>query len=491
MHNNASRQKLKRQAPRRYSISGQLLLWLMLCLFVILSISSVTSYSRAYHFANLAYDRSIFRVALALADQADVVNNKIKIDLPQIAEDLLEYDKDDYISYRISAPNGKLVVGDADIAAPQQKIPSGEHIYYNDTLNGEKVRVVAYALPIIHSKLKGDLLIQVAETLEKREFMVREIIEGMLIPQILIMLVTALVILYSVKHSLAPLNRLKNALSDRSHNDLSPLATGNAPLEITPLLDEINALMRRVDEGVNFQKAFIADASHQLRTPLAALQNQAELALREKLSSSTQHSLENIAASTKHLSHMVHQLLTLARVEPSTKSNFTFETINLSGLAREVTTEWVPQALNKKIDLGFDTSTESVMISGNPFMLKEMLANLIDNAICYTPHGGEITVAILHKENHAILQVRDNGIGIAPEKREQVFNRFYRIQDNVGEGCGLGLAIVKEIANAHGASVYISGNVITTGLENSSIAKKMPGCIFNVQFEILNTVTLT
>lgn len=484
MQNNLSLQQPQRQTSRRYSISGQLLLWLMICLFIILSISSVTSYSRAYHFANLAYDRSIFRVALALADQADVVNNKIKVDLPQIAEDLLEYDKDDYISYRISAPNGKLVVGDADIAPPQKKVVSGEHIYYDDKLNGEKVRVVAYALPIIKSQLKGDLLIQVAETREKREFMVREIIEEMLIPQILIMLVTAMVILFSVKHSLSPLNRLKNALSNRSHNDLSPLSTENTPLEITPLLDEINALMRRVDEGINFQKAFIADASHQLRTPLAALQNQAELALREKVAPNTQHSLENIAASTRHLSHMVHQLLTLARVEPSTKSNYTFELINLSNLAREITTEWVPKALSKKIDLGFDTSAENVMISGNPFMLKEMLSNLIDNAICYTPHGGEVTVSIVHKNNHAILQVIDNGIGIAPEKREQVFNRFYRIHDNLGEGCGLGLAIVREVAHAHGASVYIGDN-------NAQVsAEQLPGCIFNVEFEILNTATL-
>ncbi len=484
MQNKTPYQPSKYQVVGGYSISGQLLVWLMICLFIILSISSVISYSRAYHFANLAYDRSIFRVALALADQADVINNKIKIDLPQIAEDLLEYDKDDYISYRISAPNGKLVVGDVDIKPPKKNVISGEHIYYDDTLNGEKVRVVAYALPIINSQLKGDLLIQVAETREKREFMVREIIEEMLIPQLLIMLVTALVILFSVKHSLSPLNRLKNALSDRSQNDLSPLSTDDTPLEIAPLLDEINALMRRLDEGINFQKAFIADASHQLRTPLAALQNQAELALREKVPSSTQHSLENIAASTKHLSHMLHQLLTLARVEPSTKSNYTFEIINLATLAREVTTEWVPKALSKKIDLGFDTTTESVMISGNPFMLKEMLANLIDNAISYTPHGGEVTVAIVHKNSHAILQVIDNGIGIAPEKREQVFNRFYRIQDNLGEGCGLGLAIVKEVAHAHGANIYISSNMAEAS------GKTLPGCVFNVEFEILDTAIL-
>ena len=468
---------------RHYSLSGQLLFWLMLFLFVILSASAVVTYYRAYEFANRAYDRTILRVALALADQVNITNNQIKVDLPQVAQDLLEYDKDDYVSYRISAPNGNIVVGDPGLSKPKYKVPSGDHIYYDDEMDGEPVRVAAYALPIVNSKLKGDLLVQVAETREKRLRMVHEIIGEMLIPQLLIMLVTALVIFFSVNHSLKPLNKIKNALANRSPNDLSPLSTDQTPIEITPLLDEINALMRRVEEGFDFQKAFIADASHQLRTPLAGLQNQAELALREEVSSTTKHSLQNIAASTQHLSHLVHQLLTLARVEPSTKSNFSFEAVDLIKLAREVTTERVPQAINKGLDLGFKTSTSTAIIAGNAFMLKEMLANLIDNALCYTPSGGQITVSALVLDNQAILQVIDNGIGIAPQQREQVFKRFYRVQDSSyevsGEGCGLGLAIVKEIATAHGASVTISDGLARKGTKNKSY-----GCNISLQFAL-------
>lgn len=491
MQNSTSNQLFETKGGQSYSLSGQLLLWLMLCLFVILSISAVVSYSRAYLFANLAYDRSIYRAALALADQVDVVNNKVKVDLPQIAENLLEYDQHDYISYRISAPNGKFVAGDDELDLPTQKVPSGKHIYYDDVLNEDKVRVVAYALPIINSKLKGDLLIQVSETREKREIMVREIIEEMLVPQILIMLITALVIFFSVKHSLKPLNRLKNALASRSHSDFSAIQTTNTPLEITPLLDEMNALMRRVEESVMFQKAFVADASHQLRTPLAILQNQAELALREDVSSHTQHALQNIATSTEHLSHLVHQLLTLARVEPSTNSNFSYTPFDLSNLAKEVTKEWVPRALEKEIDLGFDitnidvtTSDSSHMVMGNAFMLKEMLSNLIDNAIRYTPSHGEVTVSVKQNQLHVLLQVRDTGIGIPPEQRQQVFKRFYRIQNTV-DGCGLGLAIVKEIANSHDAEVFITGNAeINTHANNNPITNKTVGCIFNVQFQL-------
>lgn len=446
---------------RHYSLSGQLLLWLMICLFIILSISAVVSYSRAYRFANLAYDRAMLRVVLALADQVDVIDDRVVIDLPEIAKNLLQYDKDDFINYRISAPNGDLVVGEPGIKAPRHTLKSGGHVYYDDMLDNEKVRVVAYALPIINSRLKGDLLIQVAETRTKREFMVREIIEEMLIPQILTMLVTALVIFFSIKRSLFPLNQLRNALAKRSHDDLSPITTNNTPQEIKPLLDEMNGLMLRVKEGVDFQNAFVADASHQLRTPIAALQNQVELALREPASSQTQHALENIAASTQHLSRLVQQLLTLARIEPGTTSRYKFETVDLARLVQEVTADWVPRALEKGIDLGFETDgSQHVTIQGNAFMLKEMLSNLIENAICYTSQGGEVTVALSHLAGRIVLQVMDNGIGIPPEKRALVFNRFYRIEDNIGEGCGLGLAIVKEIALAHHAEVGIHDGLV-------------------------------
>lgn len=428
----------------------------MLCLFVILSISSVVSYTRAFRFANLAYDRALLREVLALADQIEVVNNQVVIDLPDIAKNLLQYDKDDYINYRISAPDGSLVVGEPDIAPPKTVLQGGEHVYYDDVFDDEKVRVVAYALPIIDSDLKGNLLIQVTETRTKRETMALEIIKEMLIPQILIMLVTALVIFLSIKRSLLPLNQLRDSLANRSHGDLSPVATDHTPQEINPLLDEMNALMRRVKDGVDFQKAFIADASHQLRTPIAVLQNQIELALREPVSEQVQHSLENISASAKHLSRLVQQLLTLARIEPGSENSYTFEEVNLTRLVQSVTAEWVPRSLNMQIDLGFDAkNNQDLIILGNAFMLKEMLSNLIDNALRYTPQGGEVTVVLSKQDGHAVLEVMDNGSGIAPAERELVFNRFYRVEDSAGEGCGLGLAIVKEIVLAHHAAISI------------------------------------
>jgi len=149
-------------------------------------------------------------------------------------------------------------------------------------------------------------------------------------------------------------------------------------------------------------------------------------------------------------------LLTLARIEPSSESNYTFEEVNLTRLVQSVTAEWVPRSLNRQIDLGFEAkNNQDLIILGNAFMLKEMLSNLIDNALRYTPQGGEVTVVLSKLDAHVVLEVMDNGIGIAPEERELVFNRFYRVTDSSGDGCGLGLAIVKEIVLAHHAEISI------------------------------------
>ncbi len=455
---------LHKRSSNAYSLSGQLLLWLMICLFIILTISSVVSYSRAYRFANLAYDRALLREVLGLAEQVDVVDNQVVIDLPEIARNLLEYDKDDYVNYRISAPDGSIVVGNPDILPPKIPLMSGQHVYYDDILDEESVRVVAYALPIEDSELKGDLLIQATETRTKRKIMALEIIEEMLIPQILIMLVTALVVFVSIKRSFMPLNQLRDALARRSHEDLGMLNTERAPQEVVPLLNEMNDLMLRVRDSVDFQKAFIADASHQLRTPIAALQNQVELALREPVSDSVRHTLQNIAVSTKHLSRLVQQLLTLARMEPRSKNAGVLEAVNLTRLVQEITAEWVPSALERDIDLGFEAAeNDAVTISGNAFMLKEMLSNLIDNAIRYTPVGGEVTVRLSQADDEVTLQIIDNGIGIPYDKRDLVFHRFYRVEDGAGEGCGLGLSIVKEIASAHHAQISIGDGLPQQG----------------------------
>jgi two-component system sensor histidine kinase TctE len=443
------------------SLRQQLLRLLLILLTLILTVGSVVSYYRAYYFANLAYDRSLLRASLALADQVEVVDGQVTVDLPKKALDLLEYDKDDWIYYRVTDHHGRIVAGEVNLRLPSNIPAPSKHIYYDDILDGQPVRVAAFALPLDGTRVRGIALVQVAETRTKRNFMVKEIMEATISPQLLMMTLAAILLYFGVKRGLLPLDRLRLAISQRSYQDLSAVDTSDTPQEVQPLLTAMNDLMRRVREVIQLQQRFIADASHQLRTPLAGLQTQAEMALREQDPVAIRNALERIRASTVRVSHLVHQLLALARVEPGSGRELQLQLLDLAQLARDVSADWVSPALAKNIDFGFeaasgaDSALMPVIVLGDGVLLREMLSNLIDNAIQYTPAGGRVTVSVVTAEGQAMLIVEDNGPGIPETDREQVFERFHRVAGSQGEGCGLGLAIVREIAHAHHAQILL------------------------------------
>lgn len=444
------------------SLKQQLLMWVLVPLLALLAISTVISYSRALHFANLAYDRSLFRAALALADQVEVQDTRILINLPQVAKDLLNYDKDDVIYYRISAPDGSLVLGEATLPLPQVVPRASAHRYYDDQFDGQSVRVVAFALPIVDAGIQGNILVQVAETRTKRELMVTEIVEEMMIPQLLILLLGAGLTFVGIQRGLLPLQRIQAAINQRSHSDLSELNTADAPTEIQPLLRAMNDLILRVRGVVQLQQQFIADASHQLRTPIAGLQTQAELALREKTTGKVRETLTLILTSAERLSHLLTRLLSMALVDSASGREPKMRAVNLATLATEVTSQFVNTAGHQDLDLGLDIQHHNAMIWGDDLMLREMLANLIDNALCYTPAPGVITVTVDGDAQSIRLSVIDDGIGIPQAERERVFERFHRLNDNQGNGCGLGLAIVHEIVQAHHATIEIKDGLTRT-----------------------------
>lgn len=442
--------------PKARSLRRQLLAWLLALLIPLLLIGGVTSYFRAYQFANLAYDRSLFRTALALADQVEVVKGKVVVDLPQKALDLLEYDKDDLVYYRLTYPQGNTIAGDANLPLPTVLPNAGKYLYYDATLGEKLVRVVAFSLPLMGTSAQGTALVQVAETKSKRDQLASEIITAMMLPQVLIVLLAVFMVHYGVRRGLASLDTLQHAIEQRSHRDLSSVPIEDSPREVQPLLHSMNKLLQRLKESIAVQQRFTANASHQLRTPLAGLQTQAEMALRENDPVRIRYALEWIQTGTVRLSHLINQLLSLARVEPASGRETNLHTLDLVQIARETTSEWVSAALARQIDLGFESSQLQISISGNALMLREMLSNLLDNAIRYTPSQGKITVAVSVDGKYAKLTVEDNGPGIPLDERERVFERFHRLPESTGDGCGLGLAIVREIALIHQAEVAIA-----------------------------------
>jgi two-component system sensor histidine kinase TctE len=459
-----------RTKPR--SLRRQLLTWLLVLLIPLLIVGAVNSYYRAYHFSNLAYDRSLFRAALALADQVVVVRGQVLMDLPQTALDLLEYDKDDWVYYRVTDPQGKTVTGEANLPLPPTPLTPGSHLYYDAVLGDKEVRIAAFSLPLEGTSAKGAALIQVAETKSKRIQLADEIIAAMMWPQVVIVLLAGFMVHYGVRRGLASLDKLQHAIEQRSHRDLSAMPIEDSPREVQPLLRAMNDLLRRVRANIDQQQRFTADASHQLRTPLAGLQTQAEMALRESDPERIRHALEWIQAGTVRLSHLVSQLLALARVEPGSGREAAWQSLDLVKLARETTAEWVLVGLERHIDLGFEAPPSSVLINGNEVMMREMLSNLVDNAIRYTPEHGKVTVAVAAEGGQALLSVEDNGQGIPASERERVFERFHRLPESGGDGCGLGLAIVREIALAHHAKIEVEDG---PGGVGTRIVVSLPG----------------
>ena len=228
-----------------------------------------------------------------------------------------------------------------------------------------------------------------------------------------------------------------------------------APEEVQPLIHAMNELLRRLSLVLSAQQRFVADAAHQLRTPVAGIKTQTELALRLTDPAQQQQVLHQLHTATTRLSRLIHQLLALARTEPGAQAAHAMQPTDLGREMREAASEWVPKALQGNIDLGFEGPDEPLMVRGNAILLREMLGNLLDNAIRYSPPGSRVTVQVARRGTEVVLQVEDNGAGIPQDERERVFERFYRLLGTDADGCGLGLAIVREVAQAHGADVSL------------------------------------
>lgn len=467
------------------SLFGEILDWMLTPLLLLWPASLVLTWLVAQSIADKPFDRGLEYNVQALAQLVSLVDSRqVQFNLPQPARQLLRADEADQIYYQVLGLKGELISGDKDLPLPTEgtKGEFGETFLREDEMRGLKVRVAATWVDLgLTSGQK--VLVQVAETREKRSVLATEIIKGVMLPQFVILPLAVLLVWLALVRGIKPLHQLESRIRARKPDDLSPLDDSTVPQEVAPVVSAVNDLLDRLKDSIATQKRFLADAAHQLKTPLAGLRMQADLALRANASEQDlKLSLQQIGRSSVRATHTVNQLLSLARAESGAVTN---QLCDLADLVIEVVQDSVPKALDRKIDLGYEgvePDDPNGKLMGNPTLLKELTRNLVDNAIHYSPtngsHIGVVTVRLLlDKFSHTIvLQVEDNGPGIPESERELVLQPFYRALGTNADGSGLGLAIVQEIAQKHSATLTI---------ESASNNFFHPGSIFSVRFHTL------
>ena len=436
-------------APRGVSLKRQLLLWLLLPQLVLFWVGGALAYRVALSYAEKAIDQSLTQSVRSLARQVKPIGSGLLVDFPRAAQDIIEQDPQDRVSYMVSSPPGSFLLGNGKLPspAPGQLIGTGETLLYNAEIDRKPMRVALLEVDYGDSTSPQRLRVQVAKSLAVQQRLTSELIADMLLPLLLLATALSILVYGGISRGLQPLTRLQAQLGERRKqalSDLSPIELTQAPREVHALAAAVNQLLGAVRRSLGQEKRFLNDAAHQLRTPLAGLISQTELALSETDPAALHSRLTKVLSGAQRSAHLVHQLLSLARNEVEVE----LQPLDLAALARDVARDWTPRALKAGVDLGYE-GADHLNVAGEAMLLREALNNLIDNALNYAGPGSEVTLRVQATDNQVLLEVADNGAGLSPDDLPHVFERFWRAS-NQPEGCGLGLAIVAEIAQRHG-----------------------------------------
>ena len=450
-------QRVLARAVGSRSLHRQLLLWVLLPQLVLWLAGAFVTYDLALRYANRGIDASLLQATRALARQVKPIGTGLLVDFPRAAQDIIEADPDDRVHYMVSTPPGQFILGNRRLPLPPDATPPhlNEPYFYDAVLDGTRMRLAALYMPI--GEPAGDaarqvMLVQVARSQARRDELARRVLQDTVLPLSVLIALMTMIVWAGIRAGLAPLARLTAQVENRAANDLAPLEPHAAPQEVRSLATALNQLLAAVHESVSAQRRFISHAAHQLRTPLAGLKSQTEIALEANREPELAKRLERVHESAVRSAHLVNQLLALTRAEPESATALPRAAVNLGALAAAVAAEHVPRALQAGIDLGVEETSDAIFVMGSEALLREAIANIIDNAIRYAGRGAEVTVSVQGEGPLARLVVADNGPGLPAklaQAHEAIFGRFYRATHE-GSGCGLGLAIVREIATRHG-----------------------------------------
>ncbi|MDD4881665.1 MAG: sensor histidine kinase N-terminal domain-containing protein [Gallionellaceae bacterium] len=433
------------------SLRAKLLQRLLVPMLLVTVAGGGLSYYMGLNYANDAYDQSLLDNARSVAREIENDAGRLRLDLPPQAVDMLQWDPSDHVFFRVDGDRDGLLAGSSDLVPA--RVEADQVVFEDSQIKGFDVREVTVGL------LVGEHLIRVsvAETLNKRGRLTTEVLLAIILPQVLLIILVVIMTRLGVKQGLAPITDLEKAAHLRTPTDLTPLPEAGVPLELRPFTNAINGLLNRLGKAMDAQSGFIANAAHQLRTPLAALRVQIESALREDEPDRRDRILEQAIASLDRTERLANQLLLLARAETGSEMPSRFIELDLKEIVFEAGAMWVPKALQQGADLGLEVPDDDVPVHGDPLLLTEIVNNLIDNALRYAGSAPRITLRVEPggADQGPSLAIEDDGPGIPVGEWEAVSERFYRVPGSPGMGTGLGLAIVREVARAHDAELTL------------------------------------
>jgi two-component system sensor histidine kinase TctE len=449
------------------SLRAQLLLWLLLPLVLVAGLDALVSYHAAVETARIVQERMLLGAARVIGEQVRVEDGVLQVVVPPAALELFASPSHDRVFYRATSEGDVLLTGYYDLPLPPRRPRSEEAAYFDAELRDRPIHVVAYSQPLFMASHSGSVLVEVGQTLEGRDAMAREIWYAAVRRHLLLVVLVAVLLGLGLRRAMRPILSLRDRMLARQPGSVEALDENAVPAELQPLVAAVNDYARRLDRHMSAHSRFIADASHQLRTPLTLLNTQVSYALRHREPAARDEALHAIQASVHHGMRLVKQLLSFSAAEAGMGSREKAEPVDLVKLLTSVIEKEAWLAQERGIDLGFEAQCEIAPVMGQSYLLGELAANLVDNALRYAPRGGTVTVYVRRSETDTVLCVEDNGPGIPEAERENVFARFYRLQNTASDGCGLGLAIVREIARSHGASVRLESAPSGVGLAAS------------------------
>lgn len=465
---------------RKLSLRRQLLWGILLPVMLFVLIDSVILYRQSLKAANTAYDRTLLASAKTIAEQLDVqgVQNSTSDPLrlvprvPYAALEAFEADNRSRMYFRVTGFSGEMVSGFESLGRWQGRIadqpPYAALVdFYDDQVDSAAVRVAVLLQPVSGAGGSGMATVQVAETLELREALAREILISTLWRQALLLSVIAAVVVWVVQRSVRPVRQISAEIAQRREDDLQPVQAPTAPRELVPLLDANNQLMARLDHLLQHQKRFVRDAAHQLRTPLAVLKVQTQSALRGDVPAT--QALQEIAQTVDRATELANQMLSLAKVE-QLRQQPDSQAVEWSTIVRDIALDTAPLMAEK--DIEFEITTEPTIVLAHEWMLKELVRNLLHNAVKHTPAGGTIAVHLQAEAGQALLRISDSGSGIDPELRQRLFQPFSA--GRIHAGSGLGLAICAEIVRALKGTIALDNRILEARVQGLDVLVSLP-----------------